>query len=257
MDLEYKEECEDNNFLIRYKIAIDLNKPTDFQESLMNLINGDSMTLLDTFLEEFDKLKSNDKILMELIIALNIDSFIDDLNVDNHIKLCKLFSFAKNHLIDIRENTILSFYFINLDILSDENSKSALNFFIQLLNNNIKLIDKERLVSLYDFFEMQSFAIKNELIYVIAELYLFQKNIFTENQIIILLEHIYIFCVHSQYQLLGVATNILKDNLGNEFIETTHSFIENLEQTYNSCENISHYLDEFMQYSKIIHVQNK
>ena len=63
---------------------------------------------------------------------------------------------------------------------------------------NLLLIDEERLIILFNFYDTQSFEIKNELIFIFSNLYLINKIIFSEDQIEILLQQIFIFCIHSQ-----------------------------------------------------------
>lgn len=127
--------------------------------------------------------------------------------------------------------------------------------FVQLLQNNIDLIDQNRLIIIFNLLELPSFDIKNELIFIISDLYLIQKNIFKDSQTVSLLEQIYIFCVHSQYQLLNVATNIINDNFTNEIIiEMTYSFIDDLKQLHYDLKNVSQYLNHFLQNEKVMNI---
>lgn len=76
--------------------------------------------------------------------------------------------------------------------------KYILIFFFQIMLDNLLLIDEERLIILFNFYDTQSFEIKNELIFIFSNLYLINKIIFSEDQIEILLQQIFIFCIHSQ-----------------------------------------------------------
>ena len=115
------------------------------------------------------------------MIAINIDTCVKDLNIHNHDMLADILLFAKLRSIDIHEKDILTFYFSNFKILYDENSKKSLNLFIQLLNENKKLIDGPKLQMLFDLFSEQSFEYKNEMIFILADLYLLHKDIFSKN----------------------------------------------------------------------------
>lgn len=46
---------------------------------------------------------------------------------------------------------------------------------------------------LFDLFSEQSFEYKNEMIFILADLYLLHKDIFSKNQVLNLLEQIYFF----------------------------------------------------------------
>ena len=72
------------------------------------------------------------------------------------------------------------------------------DLFFQIMLDNLLLIDEERLIILFNFYDTQSFEIKNELIFIFSNLYLINKIIFSEDQIEILLQQIFIFCIHSQ-----------------------------------------------------------
>ena len=76
--------------------------------------------------------------------------------------------------------------------------KYILIFFFQIMLDNLLLIDEERLIILFNFYDTQSFEIKNELIFIFSNLYLINKIIFSEYQIENLLQQIFIFCIHSQ-----------------------------------------------------------
>lgn len=100
---------------------------------------------------------------------------------------------------------------------------------------------------LFDLFSEQSFEYKNEMIFILADLYLLHKDIFSKNQVLNLLEQIYFFCLQSQYQLLDVAQKIINDNLNNMIIiEITCSFIDDVSQTCDLTEHDSHYLINFL-----------
>ena len=76
-------------------------------------------------------------------------------------------------------------------------------------------------------------------------MYLINKIIFSEDQIEILLQQIFIFCIHSQYNLLDVAMNIIKENFDKESLcQITVSFIVDLNQ-YDSLEGDTGRLDHF------------
>ena len=168
------------------------------------------------------------------------------MNLSNHEYLANIFLFAKTHSIDIQENTLLLFYFNNLEKLFNENKKNFLNLFIQIIKDNLLMINEEMLSKLFYFFENQNFEIKNELIFVISDLYILHESIFTNNQTAKLLEQVYNFCTHSQYQLLEVAQKILIDNLREEkMINITNMFIE---QKDSYTETDSKYLDNFFKF---------
>lgn len=84
--------------------------------------------------------------------------------------------------------------------------------------------------------------------FILSDLYLIKKFIFNEHQITNLLDNIFIFCVHSQYQLLIVAIEILKENLNEPLKKITQSFIDYIKNPLNSFNNNSQYLKEFLQY---------
>ena len=205
MDIAYKENDELDSLT---KFSNLINKHEVDQKFSIKADHSVLMTQLDSLLFSFNQFKKEEKLIIEILMALNIDSFVTDLNIFNHNSFSNLFLFAKNHSIDIEEDSILTFYFSNISIIKEEDSKSSLKLFIQLLQDNIDLIDQDRLIIIFDLFEFQSFENKNELIFIIAELYLIKENIFNDDQTLSLLEQIYIFCFHSQFQLLDVATGI-------------------------------------------------
>lgn len=236
---------------------------SEYLPTLCNEISNTSQTLslkfrkIDSFLfssindilKRFNDFNSGEQNIIEVLITLNIDRCTEELNASNHINLSRIFSFAKYHLIEIREDFILNFYLSNIDVLLDENAKISLKLFIQLLTDNLVLIDEDSLSKLLDFFEKQSFEIKNELLFILSDLYLLKANIFSDDQTETLLEHIYTFCLHSQYQLLDIALDILNNFFNNESVlEKTRNFIYDLTLEYNSLECDSHYIDLFIQY---------
>ncbi|KAK8835368.1 hypothetical protein M9Y10_025133 [Tritrichomonas musculus] len=252
MDITYK-ESDAFDSLATLSTELEKNKVDQLLSFKTDL--SISITQLDGIISSYDQFEKEEKQIFEILVALKIDSFVSVLNIYNHISLSNLFLFAKNHTIEFEEDRVLTFYFSNANILSDEKSNSSLMIFVQLLQNNIDLIDQNRLIIIFNLLELPSFDIKNELIFIISDLYLIQKNIFNDSQTVILLEQIYIFCVHSQYQLLNVATNIINDNFTNEIIiEMTYSFIDDLKQLHYDLKNVSQYLNHFLQNEKVMNI---
>lgn len=251
MNISYKDKTAKtfNNLIKKYA---DQNIESDVfrnQTFLLNFPNIELFTPLNNIFANFNNLNLDEKNLIEIIIAINIDNIINILNLNNHESLANIFLFAKTHSIDIQENDILFFYFANLEKLFNENKKNSLILFIRIIKDNLLMIDKGKLTKLFNFFEKQNFENKNELIFVLSDLYLLKKCIFTDDQIVKLLEQIYIFCSHSQYQLLEVAQNILINNLQNELMTNiTNFFMEDIEQEVDFMETDSKYLDNFFKF---------
>lgn len=176
---------------------------TNSQKSSQKLIQSSAFDLkalsfFNNILQKFEEFDPNEKNIIELLIALNIDACVNKLNIFNFSNMVSILLFAKTHAIDFNENYILSFYFTNLNILFNENEKIYFDLFFQIMLDNLLLIDEERLIILFNFYDTQSFEIKNELIFIFSDLYLINKIIFSEDQIEILLQQIFIFCIHSQ-----------------------------------------------------------
>lgn len=249
--IPYKKPSNTLKLLAQKMIELDIKKQNISQKKrfFLNKIVPTSYSPLKTILSNFDGYNHNEKFIIEMLISLHIDSCVDELNTNNHASMLCIFSFAKSHNIDFKENVILNFYFDNLVILTDEKEKLSLNFFFQILSDNLILIDEDKLYLLFTFFDEQTFDNKNELIFIISNLYLVKKCIFSEKQIENLLEQIYIFCTYSQYQLLDVAINIIEENFENvSIMQITKSFIYDLNLQYDSLDIDSKYLNHFFQY---------
>lgn len=173
MDLAYKEN-DTSDCLTKFLEEID--KGNAEETSLFKTDCSFSISQLDSIILSFDQFEKDEQLIIEILFALNIDIFVKDLNIYNHANFSNLFSFAKNHSIDFQEDCILGFYFSHSSILLEENSKSSLNFFIQLLQNNIELIDQDRLIIIFKLFESTPFEIQNDLIFIVANSYLTQKK---------------------------------------------------------------------------------
>ena len=107
---------------------------TNSQKSSQKLIQSNAFDLkalsfFNNILQKFEEFDPNEKNIIELLIALNIDACVNKLNIFNFSNMVSILLFAKTHAIDFNENYILSFYFTNLNILFNENEKIYFDLF--------------------------------------------------------------------------------------------------------------------------------
>lgn len=116
----------------------------------------------------------------------------------------------------------------NLDhVFGEHSDTNVLRVFVNLFMNYSSMIDGDFLSYIYEQSEMQTYERKLMIHPRISTLYLRNKNLFTDEMIGTLLDHIY-ECSHESSGYLYVALAILKDSEDESVKEITNNFISTI-----------------------------